>query len=246
MLGLIEASDILGFVLENSYLAMFTILFLCGCGLPLPEEIPLIASGVVVGFGKADFWVASATCIAAILSGDTLVFFVGRHVSARYPKSWFVRFINNPKIEGFFAKHGRKTVFFARFFAGVRMGVYAYAGQHGMKWPRFIVIDLLGALISGPASVWLGKYAAERLGDTPEEALDHAQEILHDYKPWIVGGIVLFIAFIVGFAVWKTRGVRRQIKSVSRKTGPDTAPTEGTVEVTTPSGTTDPEARPDA
>jgi membrane protein DedA with SNARE-associated domain len=245
MLGLIEASEILEFVLENGPLAMFVILFLCGCGLPLPEEIPLIASGVVVGFGKTDFWSASVACVAGILAGDALIFLVGRYVGTRYPKSVFVRFINNPKIEGFFAKHGKKTVFFARFFAGVRMGVYAYAGQHGMKFPRFIALDLLGALISGPTSIWLGKYAAERLGDTPEKALAHAQELLHDYKPLIVGGIVLLIAFIIGFAVWKTLSLRKQLKSVSTKTDADIARNEN-VGVTTPRDTSDPEARPDA
>ena len=224
MLGLIEISEVLEFLLDHQYLAMFTILFLCGCGLPLPEEVPLIASGVVGGLGQADFWLASATCVTAILVGDSLIFLTGRFVGTRYPKSRFVRFINNPKVEGFFARHGKKTVFFARFFAGVRMGVYAYAGQHGMRWLRFLFLDLLGAAISGPTSIWLGKYAAERLGDTPDEAFQHAQSLFESYKPWILAGLALLIIFIIGFAVWETRSLRKQMRSVSTKTDPDTTP----------------------
>ncbi len=208
----IEASTVLHYILEYQYVAMFGVLFLCGVGLPLPEEVPLIASGVVVGFGKADFFLASATCVFAILIGDTIIFNAGRLVGKRFPDSWFIRFINSEKVRRFFAKHGRKAVFFARFFAGIRIGVYAYAGQHGMRWPRFIFLDLLGALISGPTSVWLGMYAVNRLGgETPDEKLERALELFHEYKPWIITAICILIAFVIGFAIWKTRGWRKAI-----------------------------------
>jgi len=212
MLALISAVEVLDFVLDHQYFAMFGVLFLCGCGLPIPEEITLIASGVVVGFGRADFVFASLTCVAAILAGDTVIFFAGRFVGRRFPRSRFVRLINNRKVRRFFSKHGKKTVFFARFFAGVRLGVYAYAGQHGMRWYRFIVLDLLGALISGPTSVWIGKYAAERLGDTPDEALERAQDLLHRYEPYILVGLGVLIAGIAAFTVWKARSLRTQMR----------------------------------
>jgi len=215
MLALVDPSVVLGFCLEHQYFAMFAILFLCGCGLPLPEEIPLIAAGVVVGFEKANFWLASLTCVSAILVGDSIIFFAGRFAGKKYPNSRFIKFINNKKVKDFFAKHGNKTVFFARFFAGIRMGVYAYAGQHGMSWGRLLFMDLLGALISGPTSVWLGKYAAERLGDTPDEALQRAQDLFHDNKPLIISCLVLLILFLIGFAVWKAKSYRKQFKEAT-------------------------------
>ena len=47
------------------------------------------------------------------------------------------------RVSAFFRKHGSKTVFFARFFALVRVGVYAYAGSQRMRWSRFLFLDLL-------------------------------------------------------------------------------------------------------
>ena len=206
----IPAEDVLQWLLDWNYIAMFSVLLLCGLGLPLPEEIPLIGSGVVVGFGGANFFLASLTCALAILIGDSFAFYAGRFVSSRWPDSWFVRFINNAKVKGFFAKHGWKAVFFARFFAGIRIGVYAYAGQHGMRWIRFILLDLCGVLISGPTSIWLGMYAVQRLdGDTPQEKFERARELFKSYEPWIIGALVVLILSIVIFAIYKTRSIRQ-------------------------------------
>jgi membrane protein DedA with SNARE-associated domain len=48
-------SGILDFLAEYKYGAMFGILFLCGLGLPVPEELTLAASGLLVGWDKAVF-----------------------------------------------------------------------------------------------------------------------------------------------------------------------------------------------
>ena len=44
MLALLEPTEILQWLDDFQYLAMFGVLFLCGIGLPIPEEVTLISS----------------------------------------------------------------------------------------------------------------------------------------------------------------------------------------------------------
>src|SRR5262245_33892208 len=101
------------------YAAMFAVLVLCGLGLPIPEEATLLFSGLMVGWGWAEFWLASAACVLGILVGDTLIFGLGRFYGRRFLESrlmsWVLTEKRQQKIHAIFAKHGSKAVFFARF-----------------------------------------------------------------------------------------------------------------------------------
>lgn len=203
-------SDLLS---RYKYAAMFAILVLCGLGLPLPEEVTLLASGLAVGWRRADFLMASVACVAGILVGDSVIFALGRYWGRSFLASRPMRLLLPPrrqvKVQKLFAKHGAKTVFFARFVAGVRIGVYAYAGQHGMAWSRFFLLDLIGALISGPTSIWIGKFAAERLAD-PEDAAALAEHVLKQGQLWIYVGIGALIVLGALHWLWGRRGSRRR------------------------------------
>ena len=53
-------------------------------------------------------------------------------------------------------RHGHRAVFYARFLAGLRALVYLEAGSLGVPISRFLMYDLLGAVISVPLVVSLG------------------------------------------------------------------------------------------
>jgi membrane protein DedA with SNARE-associated domain len=181
-------SFLLGFLARYKYAAMFGVLFLCGLGLPVPEEVTLISSGLAVGWKQADFLLASAACVAGILAGDLLIFVMGRVLGRKFlasrPMQWILTEKRQRRIDELFAKHGSKAIFFARFLMGVRIGVYAYAGQHGMGVFRFLFLDLLGALISGPTSIFIGKLAAERIAE-PEAARAFAENLIRQGHHWV-------------------------------------------------------------
>src|SRR2546422_11638981 len=118
--------SLLSLVGRYRYAAMFSVLLLCGLGLPLPEEVTLIASGLAVGWEEANFWVASLVCVAGILTGDSVIFALGRYHGQRFltsrPMQWILTERRLSKIHNLFSKHGTKAVFFTRFFAGLRIG----------------------------------------------------------------------------------------------------------------------------
>ena len=222
-LPVLELLDtVLDFLREHVYLAMFSILFLCGLGLPIPEEVTLIGSGLLVGWGEADFIAATLTCVAGILAGDSIIFGAGYIFGDRFLRSRPMRIMLSPrrlrKVAKFFEKHGSKAVFFARFFAGVRIGVYAYAGSQRMNWFRFLFLDFLGALFSGGLSIWLGEWAAKQFAEDFDGAKRRATELAHEAGHWVLLGVavVISISVVVHF-VRRRRALTEEPQESSRE-----------------------------
>lgn len=204
---------IIGWLLHLKYFAMFGILVVCGLGLPIPEEVTLVGSGLLVGWKEAEFLLASLACILGILAGDSIIFGLGHHYGPAFLRSRPMRFFLSPrrqkKVSRFFAKHGTKAVFFARFFAGVRIGVYAYAGSQRMFWPKFIILDLMGAIISGPTSIFLGMLAAQHLVSDRDEAARYALHLVNEFGHILIAAVLLVIAVYVTVKVLRKRRAAR-------------------------------------
>lgn len=182
----LEQSSFLGEIFgEFSYAAPFVVLLLCGVGLPLPEEVTLIGSGLLLYQEKVEFVPITVVCSVAILLGDSVPFLLGR----RYGMSalrvrWVARILHPERFQRMkrrFEEHGNWAVFVCRFFAGVRIPGYFVAGTMGMSYGRFLLLDLLGVLISVPISIYAGKL----FGDQVERL--HAT----------VGNLHLILAFLV-------------------------------------------------
>jgi membrane protein DedA with SNARE-associated domain len=193
---------VLTWLLEYKYLAMISILLLCGVGLPIPEEVTLLGSGLLVGWKEADFWLASAVCGLGILAGDSVIFGLGHHFGARFLRARPMSFILSPerdaRVQRFFARHGSSALFIARFFPGVRIGVYAYAGAQRVPWSRFFGLDLLGVLISAPTSIWAGRFIAQAFADDREQAIAQAHAKAEGMGHWLLLGAVAVVVLTFG------------------------------------------------
>ena len=69
---------------------------LAGFGVPVPEDVTLIAGGIIAGLGYADVRIMCAVGLAGVLVGDSSMFLIGRHLGTRYshqdhgkPRSWW-------------------------------------------------------------------------------------------------------------------------------------------------------------
>ncbi|MBC61180.1 MAG: hypothetical protein CMP11_01890 [Zetaproteobacteria bacterium] len=138
-------------------LAIFLILVLCGFGLPLPEDIPLMAAGILAGQDITEFWTTNIVCMLGVLIGDSVVFALGWYKGNKIKSSYLFKKIFTPKIEkkigDFYLKYGGKTIFFARFAPGLRMPVFLTAGIYKVPYKRFLTLDGTAAIISVP--VWI-------------------------------------------------------------------------------------------
>ncbi len=173
-MALLEESLFLSeFFGDYGYLAAFTVLLLCGVGLPLPEEVTLIGSGILLYRGEVDFLPITIVCSVAILLGDSFPFWLGRRYGTSALRLKWVSKVLRPerfaRLRTRFDEYGSWAVFGCRFFAGIRIPGYFVAGTMGMRYSRFILLDALGVLISVPISIYLGKMfggQVDRLKDT--------------------------------------------------------------------------------
>ena len=65
------------YLAEFTYAGIFLLLFLCGLGLPVPEDIPILVSGYLSHLGTIRPWPALAVNLAGILLGDLMIFSFG-------------------------------------------------------------------------------------------------------------------------------------------------------------------------
>lgn len=149
-----------GYIEHFTYLGLFAILLLCGMGLPMPEDIALLAGGFLVHRGIIRYPITLAVSLLGVVAGDNSLFFLGRRFG-----TGLVRYfgLNRPgskaqieRIRAFMHRHGHRAIFYARFLAGLRALIYLTAGSFGVTPLRFLLYDLLGAVISVPIVVSIG------------------------------------------------------------------------------------------
>lgn len=150
---------------ENGYVAVFAALLLCGAGMPLPEDITLVAGGVIAGLGYASAHTMVAIALAGVLVGDSAMFLLGHRHGARITQWPLVARLLTParyaRVQEKFARYGNRLLFLARFLPGMRTAVYVTAGAtHRVSFLRFLLLDGLAALISVPVWVYLGYFGA--------------------------------------------------------------------------------------
>lgn len=150
----------------HGYLAVFVVLLVSGFGVPIPEDISLVAGGIFAGLGYADVRVMCAVGLAGVLIGDMIVFLVGRHFGARALRLRWVAHLLTPRryaqVQAKFERYGNRLMFVARFLPGLRTAVFLSAGMsQRVSFVRFIALDGLAALISVPVWIGLGYYGAE-------------------------------------------------------------------------------------
>lgn len=186
---------------DYGYLAVFFVLLLCGFGLPLPEDITLVAGGVIAGLGYANEHVMVIAGLAGVLIGDGATFTFGRLYGDKLTRRPFFRRVLTPEriaaAERQFTRHGRWVMFVARFLPGLRTPVYFTAGMSRcVSYPIWLLMDGTAALLSVPVWVYLG-YLGARNFDWLFTMVTRGQHIIL--------ATVLCIALAVAAIWWRGR-----------------------------------------
>jgi membrane protein DedA with SNARE-associated domain len=186
------------------------ILLLCGLGLPIPEDMSLIAAGALAYKGVINVHTGFLVCLAAVLGGDTLAFLLGRFSGPRVLRSRLFRSFFTPRkqlrVRAYFRKYGSKVIFVGRFLPGLRFTIYFSAGILKVRPAIFFIYDSLAAILSVPLLV----YAAWFFGNRIEQVALWAHR--SEY------GILVIVGVAVALVVLKTFRRRR-----ARKLGPTAA-----------------------
>lgn len=183
----------------GAYTVVFTMLIACGLGLPLPEDIPLVASGYLIWDQTFSPIPTLLVTMIGVLLGDFMLFSLGRRLGFRYLyKGANGKPLFKPKrvqrARAYFRKYGDKIVFFARFFVGFRCIVFFMAGAMKMKGSRFLFLDGLAALISVPVWILLGYMLGRYFGDEISILLNHLKDVKH------IISLVVVVFLLLGMA----------------------------------------------
>ena len=136
------------------YVLLFVIIF-CETGLVvtpfLPGDSLLFAVGALAATGTAInvLIVGVSLCVAAII-GDALNYYIGSRVGPKVFTSETNRWLNKHHLlraQGFYEKHGGKTIIFARFMPIIRTFAPFVAGIGKMSYPRFASFNVVGAIL---------------------------------------------------------------------------------------------------
>jgi len=189
------------FIEHYGLVFVFGIVCLESAGLWLPGETALIAAGVYASKGHLSISGVIAVATAGAILGDNIGYWLGREGGRRllYRYAWLARFADRviPTAERFFARHGGKAVFLARFFGGVRVTGAWMAGITRMPWWRFLFWNAAGGITwavgVGLVAFYAGKAAADAIA-----------------RYGVYGAVVLVVvlaAALVGLHMWRRRAL---------------------------------------
>jgi membrane protein DedA with SNARE-associated domain len=150
--------SILHLISQYGYLIILFGVMAESTGVPLPGETILISAGILVQRGQLSLGDAILFGILGAVVGDQIGYWVGRQGGrpfvVRYGRYVLITPRRLERAEAFFARHGGKAVFMARFFSGLRVFGALVAGMSRMHWTTFVVYNALGGRCGPRRRYW--------------------------------------------------------------------------------------------
>jgi membrane protein DedA with SNARE-associated domain len=155
------------------YVGVFTALVVSAFGVPIPEELPIITGGVLVGKewdnpnSWMKWWLMLPVCIAGVVVCDTILYVIGRKWGAKLLKrKWVQRHILAPekrdKIEKNFHDYGIAILLVARLLPGIRSPMFIMSGVMKLPFRKFIIADMLYAIPGVNLLFWLSYWFTDQ------------------------------------------------------------------------------------
>jgi membrane protein DedA with SNARE-associated domain len=188
------------FIEEFTYVGLFLVLFGAGLGLPVPEEVPIAAGGLLAHGNVVRWWIALPVCVVGALSGDVMLYWAGRHWGERILAWRLVRRVLSPareeRLKAAYRRHGVKIVFGARHLVALRAPAFLTAGIAGIPFWKFLAVDAGAALVGVPLTFGMAFLFAGQL--------ERVMADVHRIERWLI------LCALVGLAAWLTVLAYRQ------------------------------------
>jgi membrane protein DedA with SNARE-associated domain len=210
-------SWISGLVLHG-YSVLFAAVFLEAVGLPIPAALALLIAGGASARGSLQGPYALGGALLAMVTGDTLMFVMGRYTGwwllgllcriSLNPESCILRSADS------FYRRGRALLLVAKFIPGINTMAPPLAGCMNMRLSQFFALDLAGAALYSGAYFGVGFLFSDAL-----EAITHGYQAFGRIAGWVV---VILIAGYLAFQSWLWIRARA-LRTVSFEIPPEAA-----------------------
>jgi membrane protein DedA with SNARE-associated domain len=199
----------------DSYQAVFLGLLLSTTVLPVPEELPVFAAGVICGHSDTKFaddrenperlrwWIMLPVVIVGAVLGDVVLYTIGRVWGKKLlDLNWVQRRFLPPekraKIEKSFAERGIIVLLGVRLLPGVRGPVFLIAGMVRLPLWQFLVADFIYAIPIVNVMFWTAYWLTDQILVLLEE--------VERYKSLVASHI---LAAVAGALIYRYLIVRR-------------------------------------
>jgi membrane protein DedA with SNARE-associated domain len=147
----------------HGYFAYFIVLvaLLAGSvGIPAPEDLTLIAAGVLCSLAQVNTWLMVLTCYLGLIIGDLIIYRIGWMAGPTlFRKKWFRRHISTKRLQIMrtnLHKRTMLTILIARHLFYIRTATFLMCGAVRISFVRFLVMDMIAALITTPLMMGIG------------------------------------------------------------------------------------------
>jgi membrane protein DedA with SNARE-associated domain len=149
-----------------AYALLFVLLFSCGIGAPMNEDIVLLVAAALTLTGVMERWPLMVVAWLGLVGGDALVFFWGRRLGPRlFRTRWFGRIVAEQRLAEFqerVRRGGPASIFTIRFMPGIRTALFFAAGTLALPYRTLFVYDGLAAAIELPLVVYGVRFVGGR------------------------------------------------------------------------------------
>jgi membrane protein DedA with SNARE-associated domain len=188
------------YMLLYGYWAVFFGVMLENAGIPVPGETILLIAGYFASTGQFNIALVMLIAATGAVIGDNIGFAIGHHygrnVLLRVGRFFFLTPKRFEHMEGYFKRHGNKTILVARFITGLRVFAALLAGASKMPWRLFFIYNVAGAILWSVVITTLGYLFGQSLPLLIK---------------WVgrSGTIILIAAVVIGIVVWRVQKHRK-------------------------------------
>lgn len=179
-----------------AYALLLALLFGCGVGLPMNEDIVLLAAAALTLQGIMEPIPLMGVAWVGLIAGDALIFHWGHRYGAQLlRRRFFARMLPEARLQTLQAamtRYGPAYIFVVRFLPGIRTALFLVAGMSRMPYRYLFIYDGLAAVVELPLLVYGVRYVGGRW-----------QEILAALQR--MQGYLLPAAAVALFALWAYR-----------------------------------------
>jgi len=183
-----------------SYGGLLLVLLLGSLGLPIPEEVPIVAAGLLSHQEIMRWWLALPTCIVGVFVGDIVLYWAGRHWGERVLEQPLIgRLLTRARLDQIregYRRRGALIVFLARNVMGLRAAAFVGAGVVGLPFWKFAAADGTAIAYGVPLNFGLAYLFSRHLHAVMAEA--------HRVEGWIA------LVAVVGGGSWIYWALRRR------------------------------------
>jgi membrane protein DedA with SNARE-associated domain len=183
-----------------AYALLFALLFSCGIGAPMNEDIVLLAAAALTLKGIMDPVPLMIVSWFALVAGDALAFHWGHRFGARMLRHrWAARIVPQTRLAAMqetMRRYGPGYIFVVRFMPGVRTALFFAAGSLKMPYRHLFIYDGAAALVELPLLVYGVRYVGGRWEDI--------MALVSQFQGVLAGGVLVLV-----FAGWLYARIRR-------------------------------------